>query len=136
MANPEVAIAFPFTIDEFGNIGKTDNVSKIWADRVRAVIGTTFGERVMRTEFGTSLEKGVFETRSAMETLAVEEVTDAFKNQLPSLTLGDVTLSYDDVYNTLSVDVTYSLPSRAIETTSATVGSVFISGNNQAKEVM
>ena len=44
----EKTLALPFSVDPYGKISVTSEQSKIWADRVRSVIGTTLRERVMR----------------------------------------------------------------------------------------
>lgn len=136
MAKPEVSISFPFLIDEFGNVAKTSDPSKIWSDRVRAVIATTAGERVMRSDFGTDLAKGIFDTRSVMEEKVHTEITTAFQLHLDSLSLLGIEISFDDISNVLSAEVSYSLPNRAIETVDAVIGKVFISGNNRPNEVI
>jgi phage baseplate assembly protein W len=50
----EKTIALPFSVDPYGKVTVASDQSKIWADRVRSVIGTFLRERVMRPEFGTN----------------------------------------------------------------------------------
>ena len=137
MSTGETAIYLPFQFDELGNVRKTYDQSKIFADRVSAVIGTALGERVMRADFGTPIRASLFGTQSAMEDVIEETIRDAFTNQLSLLSLGEITYTHDEVLNTMEVGITYALPNREISTVMVpvTTGNISISGNNLPKEV-
>lgn len=124
----EKAVALPFSIDSYGKIASTQDQSKIWADRVRSVIGTSIRERVMRPTFGTLIPFALFETDSTAESQITIEVSQAFTQQLPLLTLQNVTIKVDDYTNVLNVEVIYALPNN--ETVSTIVGLVLIDGAN------
>jgi phage baseplate assembly protein W len=138
MSTSETAIYLPFQFDELGNVRKTYDQEKIFADRVSSVIGTAVGERVMRNDFGTSIRSSLFGTQSAMEDIIEETVREAFTNLLPLLSLGDITYTHDEVQNTMEVSITYALPNRQISNVMVpvTVGNISISGNNLPKEVL
>lgn len=122
----EKAISLPFAIDAYGKVAQTQDQSKIWADRVRSVIGTTLRERVMRPTFGTIIPYAMFENEDNAQSEIEVEVTRAFTEQLPLLGLSSVTSSADQYTNTLSVEVVYSLPNN--EVVSTVVGLVLIQG--------
>ena len=66
----ERAISLPFSIDSYGGVATTTDQSKIWADKVRSVLGTMLRERVMRPDFGTVIPYSLFNG----ETSAVDEI--------------------------------------------------------------
>jgi phage baseplate assembly protein W len=122
----EKAISLPFSIDTSGSIGTTTEQSKIWADRVRSVLGTSLRERVMRPTFGTLIPFSLFNNvDNAVEEIR-DEVTRAFDRYLQLLTLQDTTVEQDLYTNTLKVTVTYALPNQEVNKT--TVGYVTIQG--------
>jgi len=124
----EKAIALPFSIDSYGKVASTQEQSKIWADRVRSVIGTSLRERIMRPTFGTLIPFAIFETDSTAESQIRIEVEQAFTQQLSLLTLENVTVTVNEYTNVLSVNVIYALPNN--ETVSTVVGLVLVDGAN------
>lgn len=124
----EKAIALPFSIDSYGKVASTQEQSKIWADRVRSVIGTSLRERIMRPTFGTLIPFAMFETDSTAESQIRIEVEQAFTQQLSLLTLENVTVTVNEYTNVLSVNVIYALPNN--ETVSTVVGLVLVDGAN------
>jgi phage baseplate assembly protein W len=124
--NIERAISLPFSIDSYGNVSSTKDQTKIWADKVRSVVGTTVGERVMRTDFGTQIPYATFNGRQVVADATKRELYTAFAKFLPALTLQevDVTFSEDTL---VSADVTYALPNQ--EEVTITVGLAYIAGD-------
>jgi len=123
----EIAIALPFSIDPYGKVSQTKEQSKIWADKVRSVIGTALKERVMRPLFGTDISSSVYEGQDFAELSVKDAVATAFNTQLQRLQLQSVSSVFDTYTNTLTVDVTYALPND--EVVSTTIGILSISGN-------
>lgn len=107
----ELSMSLPFRVDAFGTIAATVDESKIWADRVRAVIGTAVGERVYRPEFGCRAATSVFETEEETEVLLRAEIRNAFLDYLPLCSLEDVTVSIDEVTRVINAEVVYRTPS-------------------------
>ena len=122
----ETAIFLPFSIDPYGKVAQTTDQTKIWADKVRSVIGTAFRERVMRPTFGTDIPSAVFENQEDADGRILELVSTSFNNQLPRLDLQSVSNSFDQYSGTLTVDITYALPNEEIVST--TVGLIVVSG--------
>ena len=123
----ETAISLPFSIDPYGKVTQTIDQSKIWADKVRSVIGTAVKERVMRPTFGTDIPSAVFENQEDADARVRELVSTSFNTQLPMLELSDVSTSFDQYSGTLTVEIIYALPNE--EVVSTTVGLIVISGN-------
>lgn len=107
----ELSMSLPFRVDAFGTIAATVDESKIWADRVRAVIGTAVGERVYRPEFGCRAATSVFETEEETEVLLRAEIRNAFLDYLPLCSLEDVTVSIDEITRVINAEVVYRTPS-------------------------
>lgn len=128
----ERTISLPFTIDAYGVVGSTSDQSKIWTDRVRSVIGTSLRERVLRPEFGTVIPFAMFETMDDAGTEIRAEISKAFNEQLPLLSLEKVELRIDESSSTISATITYDLPNN--ETVSTTIGLIGLKGNNPALE--
>ena len=128
----EYAVSLPFTITTYGTVGSTSDQRKIWADRVLSAIGTGWGERVLRYEFGTKIHTEVYGTITAAEAAIKLEIAQAFNKFLPLLTLDEVITTYSSAENTIKVEVTYKLPNQNEDT--VTIGNVSLKGNLPPKE--
>ena len=124
----EKTLALPFAIDAYGRVSVTTEQSKIWADRVRSVLGTSLRERVMRPTFGTLIPYAIFEGAESAETEIKAEVERAFNGQLPLLNLQTTNVTFDTYTNIFNVEVIYGLPNN--ETVSTLIGLVLIDGTN------
>ena len=124
----EKAISLPFSVDSYGGVTVTSEQSKIWADRVRSVLGTMLRERVMRPDFGTIIPYSLFNGETSAVDEVRSEVSKAFSSQLPLLTLEKTNITYDDYTNVMSVEVVYDLPNN--EVVSTVVGLVLVDGAN------
>jgi phage baseplate assembly protein W len=133
MSKVEMAITLPFSIDSTGNVSRTFDQSKIWADRVRSVIGTLKSERVMNGTFGTSIPDTVFGNFDTIKDAITREVTDSFAAFLPQLTLEEVSVVSNEAENTVYADIRYALPNNKVS--SVMVGIATITGNNIINEV-
>ena len=130
--NAEVALVVPFTLDGNGNIVTTNNQSQIWSNRVRALIGTRLGERVMRPEYGAKIGEALFNTVGSMSDIVTREVNRVFGEYLPLLTLSEVSVNHNELTNELIVNISYQLPNATTATTQ--VGVVVVSTTNPLYE--
>jgi phage baseplate assembly protein W len=128
----ETALAFPFTIDDYGNVVYTTNQYEIWAGKVKSVVGTVLGERVMRPTYGTDMTRVLFNTRDAAEETIRKEVSRVFAAYLPALTLGEIEITFLEFSGEATVNLTYTLPNLIEVQTS--VGIVTINGTRPAYE--
>ena len=124
----EKTLSLPFSIDAYGKVSVTVEQSKIWADRVRSVLGTSFRERVMRPNFGTLIPYALFEGESSAESQITLEVEKAFSTYLPLLTLQTTNVTFDTYTNVFNVNVIYGLPNNEIVST--LIGLVLVDGTN------
>lgn len=123
----EVAISLPFSIDPYGRVAQTSDQTKIWADKVRSVVGTALNERVMRPLFGTDIPLAVFENQSDAQGIIQNLVSSSFTTQLSRLTVDTVSSVFDEYTSTLNVEVVYALPNE--EVVSTTIGFIALDGN-------
>lgn len=128
----ELSMSLPFRVDEYGTIAATIDQSKIWADRVRAVVGTALGERVYRPDFGCSAATSVFETEEETEALLVSEITNAFLDYLPLCVLDSVLVVIDEQTRIVNAEVTYTPPNSS--TFTLQVGVATINGDQPISE--
>lgn len=106
----EIAIALPFTIDSFGKVVKATTQEKIWADRVRSVIGTSLRERVMRPTFGCSVSDSLFGSVDETRQDISSQIEDAFSKFLPDLELVEVIVNESPEQGKMEVEIVYNLP--------------------------
>lgn len=109
----ELAISLPFKIDALGKVGASIQQSKIWADRVRSVIGTALGQRVYRPNFGSNAALASFEGEDLVVAQIENDINTAFGLFLPVLTVLGVDVAVDPNTQIITVDVTYSTPNGA-----------------------
>ena len=102
----EAAISLPFRIDGYGNVVKTTDQQKIWADRVASVIGTIKGERVMDKVFGTEIPKNMFENLPVVQEAIRREVANSFSAFLPKLRVETVDVDVDEQNGTVVATIT------------------------------
>lgn len=126
----EIALTLPFSITAYGSVATTTDQSKIWADRVRFVIGTNLQERILDPDFGTLVPSAFMQTAEDAATTIDAEVERAFQLQLELLTFESTEISYDEYTGTTNVSITYGLPNG--EVTNTVVAVTYISGNNQS----
>jgi phage baseplate assembly protein W len=124
----EIALSLPFSIDPYGSVSTTTEQSKIWADRVRFVIGTNLRERILDPEFGTLIPSAFMQTVDDSNSMIETEVERAFQSQLELLTFDKVELSFDEYTGTTNVSIIYGLPNGEI--TNTVVAVTYVSGNN------
>lgn len=128
-----VGISLPFTIDEFGNVASTTDQKRIWANKVRSVVGTVLKERLFRQDFGTSIPTRLFDSVDAVTEVVTGDIASAFSRYLTSLGFNNAAVNYDDLDNVISIEISYSLPDDTEQ--SVVLGIASIDGNNIISEV-
>jgi phage baseplate assembly protein W len=128
----EIALSLPFSLNAYRGIAVATEQSKIWADRVRSVLGTTRRDRVMHPEIGTLIPFALFNTETSAESQIETEIGKAFSSQLNLLRLDDVVITHDEFTNTMTVEVIYALPNN--EVVSTVVGLALVNGANPIYE--
>lgn len=132
MAEKEVALSLPMSLDSGGNLLVSKTEDRIWSDRVKIALGTRLGERVMRPEYGSKIGNNLFSTVSSMEETIDREVQRIFNELFPLLELNTISSNFDTLTNRLTVSVLYTLPNKMEVTTS--VGDITVSNINPPYE--
>ena len=128
----EIALSLPFTFDAFKKVEITSNQNKIWADRVRIVLGTNLRERLMLPDFGTLIGTTFMDNQEQTVSTIENTVQTAFINQLSQLKLESVTASFDEYTNVISIEVNYTLPN--LTEVNTAIAYISTSGNQPAYE--
>lgn len=106
-------ISLPFRFDGYGHVATTTDIRRVWADRVRSVVATSIGERLMRPSYGTPTPVHLFRNTDGIESVLDVDVAASFAQWLPGVQyLG---LEFDEVPDTgeVVVEVKYSIPESA-----------------------
>jgi phage baseplate assembly protein W len=114
------AISVPFRFDGYGNVATSTTASKIWAGRVRSVLGTPIGQRVMRSDFGSNLPNNLFDVAVTAPGFIEAGVTSAASRWLPDVEIVDVSVTEDNT-NDVSVNITYQTPESTMSGTTYSV---------------
>lgn len=119
------AISLPFRLDSFGNVASSNELPKIWADRVRTVVSTRHGDRVMRPSFGCALPNNLFDSAVNVPGYADGQIQAAFVRWLPEVEFQGTEIDEaDSTEGNVGLNVLYRVPN--YETTSPTTYSVIV----------
>jgi phage baseplate assembly protein W len=103
------AISMPFSINESGGIGFTEDMSKMWQDRVLLTVMTNLGERVMNPAFGSNVGLATLQNVNDAMTIIRQAVTVAFSRWLIPLSLMSVSGYIDPVDGYLTLEIIYKV---------------------------
>ena len=103
-------IAFPLRLDSSGSIELVSRDREI-AESIHLILGTAYGERPMRPEFGCGIHDYVFaEADSTTAGLLTQEVTTSLIRWEPRIDIISVDVDLDPLEgNRFTIVVTYSL---------------------------
>jgi phage baseplate assembly protein W len=109
--NPELygqGVAFPPRMGTLGLV-QSSGPQKI-AESIQIILGTQYGERVMRPRFGCNLRSLVFAPNNgATANLARYYVEEGLRRWEPRIELLDVAVTNDNAHGQLYIDITYRL---------------------------
>lgn len=128
----EAAISLPFRLDARGNVVKTSDPTKLWADRVRSAVGTLKGERLFQSNYGSDVPHHTMDPIRTIEELVYQDISQVFTLQLPTLSLKDVVTTADPETGSLEVEILYALPTE--ETVKTQIGFASLSGAGPVSE--
>lgn len=103
------AISLPFRLDSFGNVATSTDLPKIWGDKVKTVVATALGERIMRNDFGCSLPNNLFDIAVDAPGFADGQIQAAFLAWLPEVDFVRTDLEETES-GTVSLNVVYRIP--------------------------
>jgi phage baseplate assembly protein W len=112
-----LGVKLPITRNTIHGFTMIDEINTLIKQNLKMLILTNPGERVMIPDFGVGIRSYLFENFS--DTIFVD-ISDAIKKQvakyLPVIVISDIKFDSTAVeYNTLSVQIAYSIPSLNIE---------------------
>ena len=102
--------AFPLRTDPTGRMALVSREQEI-EESMRLILGTAFGERPMRPEFGCAIHEYVFESADS-ETAAnvATAVRASLRRWEPRIEVNDVLVSFDAAdASTIYIDIRYSI---------------------------
>ena len=102
--------AFPLRTDSTGGIALVSHEREI-EESIRLILGTAYGERPMRPEFGCGIHDHVFGTADAGTAGQIEyEVRASLLRWEPRIEVHDADVSFDaDDASILYIDIRYSI---------------------------
>jgi phage baseplate assembly protein W len=101
-------LAFPLHLGVAG-LAQAAGQAKV-EQSIRIILGTQYGERVMRPQFGSNLRPLVFAPNNATTAnLARYYVTQALGRWEPRIDVTDVAVTNDNAGGTLLIDIRYRL---------------------------
>ena len=102
--------AFPMAIDSTGSVALVRREREI-EESIRLILGTSYGERPMRPEFGCGIHDHVFSPADATTAARIEyDVRASLDRWEPRIDVIDVDVtSSDSDASTLYVDISYSI---------------------------
>lgn len=103
--------AFPLSVNSRGGIAQSQQAQKV-RESILTILGTQYGERAMRPNFGCNLESLVFAPNNrATANLAQYYVEEGLNTWEPRILLEEVTVTNDYDNNRLVIQILYRLKS-------------------------
>lgn len=101
--------AYPLQVNVRGGIKQSREAQKV-QEAITILLGTQYGERVMRPTFGCNLKSLVFAPNNlATANLAKHYVTEGLGSGEPRIILDDVIVENDNTHGRLLIQVRYRL---------------------------
>lgn len=114
------AISIPFRLDGFGKVAVSTTPESVWAARVRSVIGTPLGSRVMRPSFGSAVADSLM--NASLPGFIETAVRSATAQWLPDVLITDVRFEDSRERDSeISAEIVYQIPESAIDNRSYSV---------------
>jgi len=114
MATPKTTyvIDLPFDLSTKGGVTVVpDNSAQAWKNKILSLLSTGTDERIWYHNYGANLSSLVFETSSAAVEDARIAIGSMFATWLPELTLREVNAGFDSVVGSVTMSISYGLPS-------------------------
>ena len=131
MATPKTTylIDLPFDLSTYGRINKVpDNDARAWKNKILSLLSTGTNERIWYHNYGANLGSLVFETSYAAVEDARIALAEVFASWLPELELLEVNAGFDDSVGSVTISVSYKLPSGAADSVKISTASLTRAG--------
>lgn len=127
--NSTYKINLPFNISTNGRIDIIpDSDHKAWQDKVVSLLSVGTDERIWYHYFGTRIETLLFESSTDAVIQARAAIEETFVKWAPELTLKDVTVSKNDDAGTITLSISYQLPTGQQDSVKITRASLTAAG--------
>jgi phage baseplate assembly protein W len=104
------AINFPFNFRGNGTLIETEDIAKIYVDRVLTLLSTNTGQRPMAQTYGTDLSEALFENDNKLEAAVKEAVTSSLNRWIPEVVAEEIIVGMPDETGIAEVDIRLRLP--------------------------
>jgi len=102
-------ITYPMQSSTSGSIRESTGIQKI-EESIRIILGTQYGERLMRPDFGSNLKSLVFApNNAATANLARYYVEEGLRRWEPRIELIEVLVENDNLHGMLLIEIHYRL---------------------------
>lgn len=125
-----IELKFPLQLDSYGAFATTSSYSEIWKQRVSAALSTLKGTRVMRPEYGITVDNVLFMNSMGSVDTVSGMVEDVFRTDLPELRLVKIEEFSDSSSGALTVNVQFALPNKQSVETKISINADSLSGGN------
>lgn len=122
-------IDLPFSFSNGRVTSILDTDPKVWKNRIISLLSTATNERVWYYDYGANLNNLMFDTSEVAMQDAKYAIEQMFGSWLPSLTLLNVITGFDSNTGSLSVTITYKLPSNDVDSVKISTESLSPSGD-------
>jgi phage baseplate assembly protein W len=113
------AISYPYTIDAYGVVKYTNDINKIYTDRLLTLLSTNIGQRPMLQEYGTDLAGALFENQGNFQAAVNQTIRQAVARWIPDIEISDIKIGDIGQDGNADVTVIVTLPTSTL--TSLTV---------------
>lgn len=104
-------VSYPLAVNTCGGIQQARDLEKV-RQSILILLGTQYGERLMRPQFGCNLKSLVFEPNNlATANLAKHYVTEGLTNNEPRISLDTVMVENDNLNGRLVINIRYKVRS-------------------------
>lgn len=131
MATPKTTylIDLPFDLSTYGRVGIVpDNDPKAWKNKILSLLSTGIDERIWYHNYGANLGSLAFETSYAAVEDARIALSEMFASWLPELQLLDTNAGFDESVGSVTVSISYKLPSGAADSVKINTASLTTAG--------
>jgi phage baseplate assembly protein W len=116
-------LMFPLHIDSSGEFGSTTNPAAMVEQHILSAVGTTVSERVMRGDYGTSINTHIFGSNDSAAIADIRgQILHTISQFVPEAQGVGVDIQPDMINGTITVKILYSLNNSMVQTVTTTIG--------------
>jgi len=124
------AISYPFKIDTFGRLTSTEDVSKIYLDKLYTLLSTMVGSRPMRPDYGLDIRRALYENGNDEKAAILYAINQAVRKWLPMLKIEQIDVTDTSINGESTVSVQVNLPDSTTGTVAVSTSKIMSTGAN------